>query len=272
MDWLRREIAPFSDRVWKAIDEAVVIAARHVLAARRIADFDGPKGWDHVAVRLGTTKSALNSKAKTGATLSVPEVILLTEIRADFSIPWSAIEVFERGGPALDTGPAEEAAREVAQAEDQLVFYGGSGAEGFLTSRESPEVRLGDWAKAGRPVTDLLAAVEKLDEQGISGPYAAVLDPAHYYAYLRATAEGEGYPPTELLKAVVSEIHRSSVVRDGALFSKRGRDLVLTVGGDLTIGYCWHDETAVHLFCTESIAAQVLVPTAVCVMSAPIGS
>lgn len=272
MDWLRREIAPLSERVWRAIDEAVVIAARHVLAARRITDFDGPKGWQYVAVRLGTRKVAPDHRAKTGAELSIPEVILLTEIRADFSIPWTAIEVFERGGPALDTDPAEEAGREAALAEDQLIFYGGSGSAGFLIGPDSPQVNLGDWTEIGRPVADLLAAVEKLDEQGIAGPYAAILDQAHYYAYLRATAEGEGYPPIDLLKAVVGEIYRSPVIRGGALFSKRGGDFILTVGGDLAVGYCWHDETAVHLFCAESVAAQMLRPAAVCLLTAPVGS
>lgn len=269
MDWLRREIAPLSERVWQAIDAAVVMAATHVLAARRIADFHGPKGWDHVAVRLGTTKSAPDSQAKSGATLSVPEVLLLSEIRADFSISWMAMEAFERGGPALDTNPAEIASREAAMAEDQLAFYGGAGSPGFLTSVDSSEVTLGDWSKPDRAVADMLAAVEKLDAQGISGPYVTILDPAHYYAYLRAAAAGEGYPPIELLKGVIGEIHRSLVVNGGALFSKRGGDFVLTVGGDLSVGYCWHDETAVHLFCAESVTAQLLEPAAVCILRAP---
>jgi uncharacterized linocin/CFP29 family protein len=54
MDYLQRSAAPLSEQVWKALDHAVVQAARHVLAARRVAILDGPKGWDHVAVRLGT--------------------------------------------------------------------------------------------------------------------------------------------------------------------------------------------------------------------------
>jgi uncharacterized linocin/CFP29 family protein len=54
MDYLRRQAAPLSDRVWKALDEAVVQSARHVLGARRVATFDGPHGWEHVAARLGT--------------------------------------------------------------------------------------------------------------------------------------------------------------------------------------------------------------------------
>ena len=54
MDYLRRGAAPLSARVWQALDEAVAQAARHVLAARRVATFDGPRGWEHVAVRLGS--------------------------------------------------------------------------------------------------------------------------------------------------------------------------------------------------------------------------
>ena len=45
--------SPLSAAVWKALNEAMVAMARHVLAARRIATFDGPKGWEHVASQLG---------------------------------------------------------------------------------------------------------------------------------------------------------------------------------------------------------------------------
>jgi uncharacterized linocin/CFP29 family protein len=50
------------------------------------------------------------------------------------------------------------------------------------------------------------------------------------------------------------------------LFSTRGGDFVITVGGDFSIGYRWHDENAVHLFCVETIAAQILTPHALCLI------
>ena len=63
-------------------------------------------------------------------------------------------------------------------------------------------------------------------------------------------------------------MHRSAVIKDaGALFSTRGGDFVLTVGGDLSVGYRAHDAEAVHLFCVETVAAQVLGPDAVCVLA-----
>ena len=85
MDYLRRHTAPLSERVWKALDAAVVQAARHVLAARRIATFDGPRGWDHVATRLGSMTPCRSAEGQ--ATVCVPDVVLLPEIRVDFSLP-----------------------------------------------------------------------------------------------------------------------------------------------------------------------------------------
>jgi len=261
----RREAAPFSDRVWHEIDEAVRKAAVHILAGRRVADFDGPKGWDHVASRLGTLRPAPLMTASSGARMSVPDIALLTEIRSDFSIPWAVIETFERGGP-LDTDSAEEAARQVAEAEDRLVLLGAGDGHGLLSSKESPRTALGDWSEPGRAVTDLLGAVEVLDLAGVAGPYAAVLDPAHYYEYWKASTTGSGYPASKQLRERMEAVHRSHVLTGGAVVSLRGGDFIITVGGDLTVGYRWHDEV-IHLFCVETVASRLIQPDAVCVLS-----
>ena len=87
-----------------------------------IFNFDGPHGWEHVATRLGTTTPCRSAEGM--ATVCVPDVVLLLEVRVDFSLPWSAIEVFERGAPVLDTAAADAAARELALAEDRITFYG----------------------------------------------------------------------------------------------------------------------------------------------------
>ena len=265
MDTLRRDAAPLSTRVWKEIDEAVGLAARHVLTGRRIATFDGPHGWDQlVASRLGTMTPCQTREGK--ATVCRPEVVLLAEIRAEFSLPWSAIEVFERGAPSLETRMAEDAAREVALAEDRLAFYGDPLGRGFLTAPDSPRLRAGDWSVPGRIVADLVKAVEALDTRGISGPYEAVLSPSRYYEYLQAEGD-HGYPAARQLREAIAAVHRSAVIHDaGAVFSVRGNDFMLTVGGDLSVGYRLHDRDAVHLFCVETLAAQVVTPEAVCVI------
>ena len=104
MDILRRSSAQLSDEVWKELDEAAATSAKNVMTARRIATFDGPRGWDYIATPLGTMQACATGEGK--AVVCVPEIALLAQIRADFSVPWSAVEAFERGGPAMDTSTA----------------------------------------------------------------------------------------------------------------------------------------------------------------------
>ena len=255
---------PLSETVWKVLTEAMVATARHVLAARRIGTFDGPKGWEHVASQLGVMTTCQTREGL--AAVCLPDVALLAEIRADFRLLWGAVQAFERGAPALDTSEVENAAGEVARAEDRIAFYGEPVGHGFLTSPDSPRVTRGDWSQPGQAVRDLLHAVETLDGRGVAGPYEAVLPPAAYYAYLQATAEG-GAPARSMLTGVLGAAHRSEVIRGGgAVFSTRGGDFILTVGGDLTLGYAFHDRDAVHLFCAETVTPRLVTPGAVCLL------
>ena len=264
-DWLRRDTAPLSQKVWAEIDSTAVRMAKQTMVGRRIADLDGPRGWGHVAAQMDTFRPATAAKSMGRARLALPDVMLLTEIRADFSLTWASIDQFERVGPALESDTIEEAARDTALAEDRLVFYGRSGAPGILASPESPRVTISDWLVPGRAVTDLLTAVQKLDEFGIKGPYEVVMEPAHYYSYLRTSVEG-GYPAAKQLGAVIERVHSSPAIEGAALFSTRGGDFMITAGGDFSVGYRWHDEQAVHLFCVETIAARLLTPKALCLI------
>src|SRR5262245_24338983 len=183
MEWLRRSAAPLSEKVWKEIDDIAVSMFKQTVVARRILDFDGPRGWNHVATQLGTFNPAQTPQYSGRARFSMPDVMLLTELRADFTIPWADIDIFERVGPTLESRSIEEAARDMALAEDALTFYGTSTNPGILTSRETPRIALSDWSQPGRLVADLIAAVEHLDTKGVKGPYEAVLSPQHYYSY-----------------------------------------------------------------------------------------
>ena len=108
--------------------------------------------------------------------------------------------------------------------------------------------------------------MQTLDTAGVKGPYEAVLSSQHYYSYLRQTGEGGAYPAAKQLGIIIEKVHHSPTINGAVLFSTRGGDFLITVGGDFTIGYRWHDDTAVHLFCVETLAAQLLTPEAVCLI------
>ena len=63
MDILRRSLAPISDAGWKEIDSLAVDYLRSSLAARRLVDVEGPKGWEHHAVSTGRLGSLNESGA-----------------------------------------------------------------------------------------------------------------------------------------------------------------------------------------------------------------
>jgi uncharacterized linocin/CFP29 family protein len=266
MEWLRRNAAPLSAKVWKEIDGIADAMFKQTVVGRRITDFDGPRGWNHVATQLGTFKPAKPQQSSGKVQFLIPDVLLLTELRAEFEVPWADIDIFERVGPTLEAKSIEDAARETALAEDALLFFGTSTTPGLLKHPDTPRVALSDWSIPGRLVTDLLAAVQKLDAAGVKGPYEAVFSSQHYYSYLRQTGEGGVYPAAKQLGIVLEKVHHSPAIEGAVLFSTRGGDFLTTVGGDFTVGYRWHDDKAVHLFCVETIAPQLLTPEALCVI------
>src|SRR5438067_11414941 len=103
MEWLRRNAAPLSEKVWKEIDEIAGSMFKQTVVARRIVDFDGPRGWDHVATQLGTFKPAHAPAASAKVRISNPDVMLLTELREDFTLNWADLDIFERVGPTLES-------------------------------------------------------------------------------------------------------------------------------------------------------------------------
>jgi len=80
MEWLRRNAAPLSQKVWKEVDDIAGSMFKQTVGARRIADFDGPRGWNHVATQLGTFKPAQAPQSSGKVRFSVPDVLLLTEL------------------------------------------------------------------------------------------------------------------------------------------------------------------------------------------------
>ena len=83
MEWLRRNAAPLSQKVWAEIDDIALSMFKQTVVARRIADFDGPRGWDHVATQLGTFKSAQAPKHSGKARRCCHGVVLQTAAKGE---------------------------------------------------------------------------------------------------------------------------------------------------------------------------------------------
>lgn len=265
MNHLFRDLAPISDAAWNEIDSEARAQLSHFLAARRLVDFSGPFGWDHSAVSLGRA-DARDDSPFSGITVAQRRVLPLVELRRSLTLDRSELEAVDRGASDVDLDPLDEACRELATAEDQLVFtgYEAAGIKGIADVSPHAPVTLDE--NFNEYPNHVARAVGALKSAGVQGPYAAALGPRCYTGVVETTEKG-GYPILEHLHLILGGPVVWAPAVDGAVvLSQRGGDFELTVGQDTSIAYLSHDATSVTLELQESVAFTATGPEAAVVL------
>lgn len=258
---LNRDLAPMSEKAWDRVEEEAREVLELHLAARRLVDFEGPKGWEHSAIDLGQVEP-LEGIAPSGAMVRKRLVRPLIELRVPFELEREELERIERGASSVDLDALRDAARVFAAAEDTAVFEGYADADipGILTDSEHEGVKLPADSR-GLPGA-VSEALEQLRQAGVAGPYTAALGPKAYASLDSSSGEG-GYP---VLRHVQRLLDRPPVwapsLRGGAVLSLRGGDFKLVCGRDATIGYLSHDDKTIRLYLEESFSAELTGPEA----------
>lgn len=265
MDNLHRELAPISAAAWTQIEEEARRTLQRYLGARRVVDLHGPEGFELSAVGTGHLKPA--PALAEGVACHQREVNPLVELRVPFRLTRAAIDDVARGSNDSDWQPLKDAARQIALAEDRLVFrgYDDAGIQGILPGTSNPVVPLPDDV-ADYPEA-LARAVSELRLAGVNGPYALVLGTA---AFTEATGGAEdGYPVLKHLERLVDvPVVWSQALEGGAVVTTRGGDFDLWLGQDVSIGYLAHDAETVTLYLQESLTFQMQTSEAVVVLGA----
>ncbi|MDP9228308.1 MAG: bacteriocin family protein [Actinomycetota bacterium] len=261
MSHLLREHAPITEADWDLLDSEARERLTPALAARKLTDFSGPHGWQHSATNLGRTEDVAHVRGE-GVTALQRRVLPLVELRARFSVARSELEDAERGAADVDLGALDEAARQIAGAENAAVFHGWSaaGIAGIAEASTHDEIALGEDCELYP--RHAAKAVDALRGVGIDGPYGLALGPEAHTRVLE-TGEHGGYPLLEHLQRILGgPIVWAPAVEGGAVVSVRGGDFLFGSGQDLSIGYESHDADAVHLYLEESFSFQVATPEA----------
>ena len=260
MNHLLRELAPISDLGWQQLDSEAKERLTPALAARKLVDFSGPHGWEHSATNLGRT-TPLPSSPSDGVSGLQRRVLPLVESRADFELSMAELRDADRGADDTDLEALDSAAHRIAVAENVAVFHGWPGAFGGV-SEASPHEPIPLGEAADRYPTALAAAVERLLQSGIAGPYAAALGSELYRAVIE-TAEHGGYPLIEHLRKIIEgPIVWAPGVNGAVVLSLRGGDFVFDSGQDVSIGYEAHDGEVARLYLQESFSFHVATPEA----------
>lgn len=267
MNRLLRELAPLSAAAWALLDEQARSALRPSLAARRLVDVSGPAGWDHSATNLGGTER-IPVEPAAGVQARRRLVLPLVELRAGLSLPVEALADIERGSGGVALSALDDAARQLAIAENVVVFHGydQAGITGITQASRHTDLHLGrDFVSYPRQVA---RAVATLRSAGVDGPYALALGPDGYTGVVE-TAEHGGILLLDHLRQILGgPVVWAPGVEGAVVLSTRGGDFHLELGSDVSLGHAGHDDTAVHLYLEESLSFRVTSPEAAVVLRA----
>jgi uncharacterized linocin/CFP29 family protein len=257
MNHLLRSLAPITDSGWELLDREAKERLTPALAARRLVDFGGPRGWEHSATNLGRTKAVASAPCE-GVTALQRRVLPLVELRADFTVSLGELRDHDRGAADADLEDLDTAARRIAIAENVAVFHGWQDASIAGITAASPHKALPLGKHADTYPQPVAGAVELLLENGISGPYGLALG-RDEYTRVAETAEHGGYPLLDHLHKVLEDgpIVWAPGVKGAVVVSLRGGDFRFESGQDLSIGYERHDAEAVYLYLEESFSFAV---------------
>jgi uncharacterized linocin/CFP29 family protein len=258
---LLRDQAPITDGGWSLLDSEARERLTPALAARKLVDFAGPRGWEHSATNLGRTEDISGAPEK-GVDARRRRVLPLVELRARFEVARSELDDAERGAEDVDLDALDEAARRIARAENGAVFngWGAAGITGAIEASSHEKIALGEDCE--RYPRHVAKAVDSLRAAGIDGPYGLALGPEAHTNVLE-TSEHGGYPLFEHLKEILGgPIVWAPAVKGAGVLSLRGGDFLFDSGEDFSIGYESHDADAVQLYIEESFSFRVATPEA----------
>jgi uncharacterized linocin/CFP29 family protein len=256
MNNLYRELAPVSDAAWAQIEEEAARTLKRHLAGRRVVDVHGPEGGGFSAVGTGHLRDI--EPPHDGVLARQREVAAVVELRAPFELDRQAVDDVERGASDSDWQPVKEAARQIAFAEDRVIFegYPAAGIAGLRAGSSNTALTLPGQV---RDYPEAFAqALSQLRVAGVNGPYSVVLS-ADAYTEVSETSD-HGYPVLEHINRLLSgEIVWAPAISGAFMLTSRGGDFDLYLGQDASIGYLSHNESTIRLYLQESFT--FLMPT-----------
>ena len=260
MNFLKRGLAPLTDRAWETIEEEAVRVLKANLSGRHVVDLEGLLGFDVSAVNLGRLSPA-DQTTEQGVHYGIRSVLPLVELRVPFELDVWELDNLSRGADDPDVEALIQAALKLAHFEEQAIYSGfpPGNIKGLAESKAHAPLTLGD--DAARYPDIITRAMLMLNDEGVNGPYALVLGPRPYRLL---SGDASVYPLRQRVARLIDGPILHTTAGDGGfLLSARGGDFQLTVGQDISIGYDWHDQRKASLYLTESFTFRVLTPEAV---------
>ena len=265
MDILKRELAPIPAEAWTEIDEQSVRSLTAILSARKVIDVTGPMGTDFPGVPEGRLEFP-KKQPKDGVTFGIHKVHHLVEMRIPFELSIVELDNVVRGAKDVDLSNLEDAAREIALFEEQVIYHGlpEANIRGLALCNEGECLTMG--SKPEQLLEAIAEGITEFTGRSVEGPYAFVVGPK---LWRLMSAHLQGYPvkmqAENILggQVVLSPYLTGKFENEAFMLSQRGGDLEIILGQDMAVGYESHNAEAVKLYYTESFTSRIHEPAAV---------
>jgi len=280
------ETGSLTDEELRYLDSRVVETVRPLLVGRRLfpvfrlpnAGIKTVRGWRETDMSQATID--MNGQVDAFDRIELAEFdIKVPVISKGFRLNWRDVVAARNGGIPIDTRSAENAARQVAEEEDKLLLtgeYAGWNALGIegLNTATGRNTQGSDGAWGANSITDVSAAISKLEASGHYGPYALVLR-STWYAKLRTLIENTGIfyleKVAELVKAgiyVSDNLYSSSGGTDQAVVCEPSQEnFELVVGQDMTTWTVQDENMNTKGKVYEVVAPRIKRPASICTIT-----
>ncbi|MGM0431414.1 MAG: family 1 encapsulin nanocompartment shell protein [Spirochaetota bacterium] len=265
MDLLKRTLAPISTEGWEEIDSTAKETLETNLSARKSVDVTGPLGLDYTSVNLGRLKLGKSDGVK-DVQYGTYQLQPLTETRISFKVKTWELDNLARGAKDIELEEVVEAARKMAQFEEQAVYSGFK--DGSITGLQGAAAFSAP--KLKQDAEGIINAVAdgqmQMQKAGVNGGADLIVEPELWKFLNRPTQGGT-------LKSIVEQqlggnVILSEAVSGAVLLANRGGDTELILGQDFSIGYHHHTSEDIFLFLTESFTFRVITPEAIVAFTA----
>lgn len=276
IDLLARNESPLTDSEWQAIDNVVVQSARRQLVARRFIQVFGPLGagiQDIDFDMYGGTDNARIDMLGRGEASPVESIQRIHEkiplIYKDFVLYWRDIETSRRLDLPLDVSTSAAAAAFVAQREDDLIFNGNAELDfpGLLTADGRNHVESHNWDEAGSAFEDIVAAIQRLIDDGFNGPYAVAVSPRRFAQMHRVYANTGVLEINHIRDVATSGVFQSPSIADyGLVLSTGVQNVDIAVAQDFITAYLGPANLNHPFRVLESLVLRIKRPGAICTL------
>lgn len=277
------DTAQLTDEEQRYIDTRVVETVRPLLVGRRLypvfrlphAGFTSVRGYRETDMSQATISMHGLSQAKDRVELEAFD-ITVPVIHKEFTLYWRDVIASRNGGLPIETRTAENAARQVAEEEDRLLLTGehsgwpALGIEGLATATgRNTQASAGAWP--ANALTDISAAIGKLESSGFQGPYAMIARTSilrKLWTLISGTGIFYMEKASEMLKAGVyasDNLYTSAGGTNNVLIvDPSDGNFELVVGQDITTYTQQNEDMNLQGKVYEVVAPRIKRPAAIC--------